>query len=82
MSALVSIVEYITKSFNTDERLRELRTFVDANRSNLGSSGKTLEAAMQATAFNMEWVQKNGRVIARWLQDHLKSYMTERLNRL
>ena len=81
MSALVSIVEVVTKSFNTNERLQELRNFVDANRSNLGSTGKTLEAAIEATVFNLEWVQKNARVIAKWLKDRLKSYMTTRLYR-
>ena len=81
MSALVSIVEVITKSFNTEERLSELRSFVDANKSNLGSAGKALVAATDATVFNSEWVQRNARVIAKWLQDHLKSYMTERLYR-
>ena len=81
MSALVSIVEVVTKPFNTNERLQELRNFVDANRSNLGSAGKTLEAAIEATVFNLEWVQKNARVIAKWLKDHLKSYMTTRLYR-
>ena len=52
-----------------------------ANRSNLGSAGKTLEAAIEATAFNTEWVRTNAGVIARWLKDHLKSYMTARLYR-
>ena len=81
MSALVSIVEVVTKSFNTDERLQELRSFADANRSNLGSAGKTLEAAIEATVFNLDWVQKNARIIAKWLQEHLKSYVTARLYR-
>ena len=81
LSALVSIVEVITKSFNTEKRLSELRSFVDANKSNLGSAGKALEAAIDATVFNSEWVQRSARVIAKWLQDHLKGYMTERLYR-
>ena len=78
MSALVSIVEVITKPFNTEEKLSELRNFVDANKSNLGSAGKALEVAIDATVFNSEWVQRNAGVIAKWLQDHLKGYMTER----
>ena len=81
MSALVSIVEVITKSFNTEEKLGEMRNFVEAKKSNLGSAGKALEAAIDATVFNSEWVQRNAGVIAKWLQDHIKSYMTERLYR-
>lgn len=81
MSALVSIVEVVTKSFNTNERLKELKDFVDSNKSNLGSAGKTLSAAIDATSFNLDWVQKNGQVIAIWLRDHLKTEMTSRLYR-
>ena len=76
---MVSIVEVVTKPFNTNERLQELRDFVDSKRSNLGSAGKTLSAAIDATAFNLDWVQNNGQVIAIWLRDHLEREMMERL---
>jgi hypothetical protein len=67
-SPVARMVTGVTESFNTAEELAELEQFAADNANNLGTAQRATEAAIVATAANIDWMQSYFDIIVDWLQ--------------
>ena len=63
------MVSAVTASFNTEERLDELEAFYETNYFNLGTAQRAMEAAIESTEVNVDWMEMYEEIIDTWLRD-------------
>ncbi|XP_052090870.1 uncharacterized protein LOC127727793 [Mytilus californianus] len=65
----IKLVQAITKAFNTDYELDQLKDFL-ASESDLGPGARAFEQAIENTESNIRWMKNNYNDIKKWLGVH------------
>jgi len=61
-------IKYIASSFSTQFEIEQLREFADEHASELGTSTRAVQQAIEAAEANLMWMEKNYEKIWRWLE--------------
>ncbi|XP_059178196.1 aminopeptidase N-like, partial [Physella acuta] len=65
----MSIFGSLTRSYNTEFELNELKAFKASNVNNLGTGARNLDQAIETVATNIKWMQVNQKSIQSWLSN-------------
>ncbi|KAK7075270.1 hypothetical protein SK128_014550 [Halocaridina rubra] len=68
--ALANMMEEVTKTFNSEQKVSELIQFQKDNDGNLLTATRAVTQALEATRLNMAWMKDNYDTIVHWLKSH------------
>ncbi|XP_064088444.1 aminopeptidase N-like isoform X2 [Macrobrachium nipponense] len=75
---LITILEVVSASFNTEQDKKELKMFKEEYKDQLKTAARAVDQAIEKTSNNIKWFTRNYDVITGWLES--KSY-SSRLRR-
>lgn len=67
---LPRIIKSSSDGMNKELQLRELKQFQSDNKGHLGTAKRAVSQAIERTANNIEWMNKNSKVIIQWLDSN------------
>lgn len=68
--SLPVLIEDVTDGMDKELHLRELKHFQSANKDNLGTAERVVSQVIERTQHNMEWMNKNHKLITQYLESN------------